>query len=771
MQIFKEKKILFGWRISFVIIFALPVIFSLLIHMQVERLLTEEINRSNLAVLDVIHASVEAETLKMKNLAVEIALSSPISQISEYELPSTAEETYNLNNFSQEMSIYFAADKNIDFIYTYFHKLDMVIGNMTKGNTVSFYDAFFGMTEESYEQWLCVLKNKTTSDFFTMPYLKSNNEIGTLLCYLIPVKDSTGSSIAASVVVAIDSSQIMNFINSDGKEKNGELIILDHDGTVVLSSADDVLTNEIQKISFNAEKEILYVQNNNVNYVVANAESEANHWRYIFAIPRNQYMKHITTSRVATLALLALCIVLGSIIIYNLIKKNYRPIQDITEMLTEYGLKNKNKNEFIQIRDSISEIVKQKVDAESKLMKQKKFLRDGILIKLLHGKYDGETSVRDIMRSFDDGSVDFVNDYFVVAIFYIENLENLFFEEGIQDDPDSLELAHIAISNITTEIVSKSFPCVSVEENNLLMCLINLKGVDVKEHLFELLDNSRIFLKDNFNISYITALGGIHYGMDGIAESYKEAYDCMEHKLIVGDMDYLDYDEIATRTDDNFYYPIEKEKQIINLIKAGDYEKSLNAINEVFDRNFNDIKLPLSISKCLLFDVASTIIKTTNEIFAMKDNYLFNKMYYFEQLLNCDTIYKMKEEIMKICKLVCEFIEENKRETNELLKERVEKYVEAYYDDQNLNVSSIAESLNMNIGYLSTVFKQQTGEGVLEYINKFRIEKSKVYMRDKNLTIEMVSKKVGYSSVRTFMRAFMRHEGMTPGKYREMNIK
>ena len=91
-----------------------------------------------------------------------------------------------------------------------------------------------------------------------------------------------------------------------------------------------------------------------------------------------------------------------------------------------------------------------------------------------------------------------------------------------------------------------------------------------------------------------------------------------------------------------------------------------------------------------------------------------------------------------------------------------------HYKEQELSVATIADAFHMNSSYLSSAFKQQSGTGLLEYINKYRVNAAKELMKDRKLTIERISGLVGYTNVRTFIRVFHRHEGMSPGKYREI---
>lgn len=73
----------------------------------------------------------------------------------------------------------------------------------------------------------------------------------------------------------------------------------------------------------------------------------------------------------------------------------------------------------------------------------------------------------------------------------------------------------------------------------------------------------------------------------------------------------------------------------------------------------------------------------------------------------------------------------------------------------------------MNGAYLSRFFKKQAGCGVLDYIHEIRIREAKRLMAETDSSIKDISEQVGYYNSLTFIRAFKRQEGCTPGQYRD----
>ncbi len=99
--------------------------------------------------------------------------------------------------------------------------------------------------------------------------------------------------------------------------------------------------------------------------------------------------------------------------------------------------------------------------------------------------------------------------------------------------------------------------------------------------------------------------------------------------------------------------------------------------------------------------------------------------------------------------------------------QRVIQYVEEHYADSNLNISTIAEGMERNPKYISRVFKEETQEGILDYMNRLRIKKAKALIKSGRFTLEQISEMVGYASLKTFRRAFQKETGLTPAGYRD----
>jgi two-component system response regulator YesN len=97
---------------------------------------------------------------------------------------------------------------------------------------------------------------------------------------------------------------------------------------------------------------------------------------------------------------------------------------------------------------------------------------------------------------------------------------------------------------------------------------------------------------------------------------------------------------------------------------------------------------------------------------------------------------------------------------------RILDYIRQYYG-QNISLESMAKYVAMDKHYLSGLFKKKTGETLIQFLQKTRLEHAKYYLKQTSMTIPEVAVTVGFSSDNYFIKTFKKWYRITPSKYRE----
>lgn len=80
-------------------------------------------------------------------------------------------------------------------------------------------------------------------------------------------------------------------------------------------------------------------------------------------------------------------------------------------------------------------------------------------------------------------------------------------------------------------------------------------------------------------------------------------------------------------------------------------------------------------------------------------------------------------------------------------------------------LQSLAQVAGMSRTAFAETFSRRVGKTTMDYLLHWRMRVAAGLLRDDGLSVEVVAARVGYESVASFIRAFSRVHGLTPGRY------
>ena len=86
---------------------------------------------------------------------------------------------------------------------------------------------------------------------------------------------------------------------------------------------------------------------------------------------------------------------------------------------------------------------------------------------------------------------------------------------------------------------------------------------------------------------------------------------------------------------------------------------------------------------------------------------------------------------------------------------------------RELTLATLEDELHLSKYYISHLFGSKIGTGFNDYINALRVSEACRYLRRTNKSITEISTLVGFGTLRTFNRAFVKQVGMSPSEYRK----
>lgn len=85
---------------------------------------------------------------------------------------------------------------------------------------------------------------------------------------------------------------------------------------------------------------------------------------------------------------------------------------------------------------------------------------------------------------------------------------------------------------------------------------------------------------------------------------------------------------------------------------------------------------------------------------------------------------------------------------------------------KDISLESLSRELHMSKYYISHIFGSRLNVRFNDYVNSLRISKACLLLADSDLNVTEVGGQVGFATIRTFNRAFLKQTGQSPSEYR-----
>ena len=688
------------------------------------------------------------------SFATELSFNYKVEQIADMTDFVTPEEQYMLYDIHLDWRSYYSVREHIENAYIYFPKSQYISGLFSSEKQNKFFMSEY--PESAYTEWFQMLNTVSRGQIFTLEHIPKS------VFYVQSIYNISDNLLSGNIIIELKLADLIE-TQSDAQGLHA-LIIVDEQSNVLLDNRPDrqnlpLEPEELEKIMSQEEVTI-----GGLNYIISVLPSDILNLQYIYLTNERLYAKEITGLRNVVLLSTLLCLVVSAYLIWFWVKKNHRPLRDIVNSITHYTKHSPDvDNEYQYIGETLLDAIQQKDSMEGELQKRQEILRQYSISRLLHNRDTEFTE-----QILGELGIVFHEKAFSVILFSVESVEGLFYEET--NKGKEFELSQLIITNILGEMMGERFQCVTFAEEEYFGLIVNCPPQESSyKEMLEILNWADTFISSAFNLYYTTAVSSRHLGAETIRQCYNEAVITMDYRFTHVENDILEYSSVESSSQFSYNYPVEQEQSLINNLKAGNAEKCREIIQSIWDKNFsNGEGLVPVVGKCLVYDVLSTIAKTVNSMAFVNPPEDGHNKELFESVEKCESVLEKKEAIIRVVEDFCNRLDRDavKSADNEEFVASIQAFIEENYKDKNLSVATIADHLNLTANYLSYVYKKKTDESLLERITKTRISKAKELMASRQITVEQLAGEVGYSSSKTFIRCFVKQEGITPGKFK-----
>jgi two-component system, response regulator YesN len=394
-------------------------------------------------------------------------------------------------------------------------------------------------------------------------------------------------------------------------------------------------------------------------------------------------------------------------------------------------------------------------------------LREKFLGDLVHGELDR----KHLQEQLSFLEMNPQSDLFGVAAIQLDDYTNLC---GVLNAED-LHLCRFQLLNILQNQLGEVTGFLYGFQNKPgeLILIYGLTGQQCLEDIFQGVLEVQNNFRELHQITFSAGLGRLYPEFESLKISYREALLALDFKVWTGKNVLIPYNDIEnTRIGHMLCCPEPEYGDFISILREGNIAKAFSFIEQVFNsfksKDYARTNAPTkSFLHLTLIDLLNQIIRSLLEFNITIEEVFGAGFDPFIAINSHETVYDLEHWLKELTQKAIDHISNHKQDVNKNFVEKAKQYLENHYGDPNLNLALVAENVYVSSCYLSHLFKEVTGNAVIEYLNKIRIRAAKKLLKESQLKIYEIAEQIGFNDYHYFGIVFKKATGLAPLEYRD----
>ncbi|MFC5407181.1 helix-turn-helix domain-containing protein [Cohnella soli] len=718
------------YLISYAIVLFIPTLITgVVIYNSMIDTVREQSLSANERMIKQVGEVIDTKFLEMANIATDLS-TNPLVSLNKYRdyfyyYSMRHVMNYRLSNtFLYEVFLY---DREREYLYSSDSTYSLDVFNQVY----------------SYQEW-SVDDIRNTLNTSIHPVLRKAELINgeSFITYLRPIPISAFKP-KGTAIYLIKEQTIKDLLQPILLYKGNEAYIIDKNGTIITGTYEGAPLEEsliAQLLSSGNNKQVVQENDSGQSVNVSYIQSKYTGFIYAVATPEKELFKKVNEIKYIALLSFLIIIFLGSVGIYIGMRFNYKPVRRILANVEEVWGEFRDEHGFKKIENALSTAEKWK----QQNVLNAPYVRQHLLLSLLQGRITTREELNKA-GSFVGLTMN-QSSYFVTVIQA---------ECGLQTGMNDLGMYR--------ELDRNGYQIYELQTEAELTLIIGKDNDSIpKEELSRLLQAMTENVQQLVTIGVGTAVSELSQ----LASSYIEASTAVSHKFIYGSGKVILFSELDPKLSRKSYDATETTANLLVHLDRGAVEQAMNTVGVLVAeiRGKSDS----------LFQAKSACIEVINAILLfLRQRYShinYSNMHMFPDVIsyaNFNSIERLLGETTDICRMACEIIQSGGFHIDPIsVTERIETYLQQHFDDYNLNIQMIANDLGFSVSYISRIFKEDTGNTIMDYVKELRITKAKELLKATDLRVQEIVELVGYKDVSSFIRKFKQKLQMTPQEFR-----
>ena len=346
------------------------------------------------------------------------------------------------------------------------------------------------------------------------------------------------------------------------------------------------------------------------------------------------------------------------------------------------------------------------------------------------------------------------------------------FEIGIMDielediPAEDYDLYLFAARNIARECLGdKHYLFEDGRDRIVILFKCDTLSDESHEIVYELLCIVQKSIYNTIKLKTTCGAGTTARNAEELNEAYRNAKKALECKYSLGSNNVYDIKDL-NYLERSFYYPENEMHSLVKSIKIGNTDEIRKSISSAFHTDGRGRSLSGKNIKMIYIEIVTSLLKELSSLKEVSEKIWNRGFILYQEFDRYSSAKEMEDALIRFSCEICNEMDSVQTNSGKQVIDSVKEYVTANFKDPDLSLTSAAEHASVSTGYLSGLFKKETGTNFVKYLTDVRMEKSIQLLRTTDMKTYEIAFETGFSNPHYFSVAFKKYTGMSPSEFR-----
>jgi len=274
-----------------------------------------------------------------------------------------------------------------------------------------------------------------------------------------------------------------------------------------------------------------------------------------------------------------------------------------------------------------------------------------------------------------------------------------------------------------------------------------LATIEQQQDMLQLINGMRqicLSAQRFLQLELAVGIGSTCTAQSQLRRSAMEARNALDYQTMVGEEPVVYIGDIEPQTTEASALEGYSFRELLAAMRLEDNDQIEETV-----RNFLSVlrakKMPVSQYRLSVMELATELLRVIKTYELEDTDDLSQQLVELTLLKNLNSPWVFESRLIQLCQQISRSIAQKRNNATQLVAEEAKSYIQKHYSNPNLSLESVCTHLHLSVSHFSTLFKQETGCGFVNYLTQVRLTQAAWLLDNTDSAVGEIAQQVGYS--------------------------